>query len=849
MSDSITSPALLLLLFAVLISSIIQFFLAYVNKYVPIPPTVTIFAVAMCITYIFDVSFQGSDLQKAINLFEYVDAHVIFYAFLPPILYESAGNMNWFVFRKVLPSAVTLALPGVLINVVIVSCALTYILDCDLLHAALGACIMSATDPVAVVANLQTLGAPESLSHLIEGESLLNDGSAVVVYYVITSILNVGEPRCDFSAHSELTCSLLIFLRLSIGGPVFGLLVGLGLMGTLHAINESLGGSPQLELSFVGLAMYGSFFFGEYHSVGVSGVLSVVTLGAFMASTGKNYLSKEARSIHDAYIEQITFFANQALFFIAGVICYRYLLKSPLDMTFENLFLLLALYVVLHVSRALMILLLYPFLSKRYFQLSYSELIFTAWGGLRGAVSLALVVLLDYTAFSDLNTALDQQASTDVVDAYAKMAGLSHRIGFYVSGIVVMTLVINGTSSKWVFSALKIDPLSSAARQSLLRCLAYIDTNSTKLMRSHLDSHITADKNWFFDDIDTEFLIECVPSAVKCFEGFVGKTPQFSAPDFTDPFSKMGQMGQRSFIAQVSSPLNTSSTPVFIGPPSPEAFDYICEALKTAWNSKDHLETQDIGLRFSRFSFVGQKRNGERYDSGQVSLQDAYRFIFNIQRSCLMEIEDEGFLGLEGASTLTDIIDHSEQDIKRVTHDEDTFTLPLKLQKSRLYQFLRMADVTFFQLGVRQRYGFQYAMLYQKVEVLNAYHQIMREALHKMTEMHDLEHAYPSLYKYMKHEQNMVWEVYMKALGEMAPRRFFYSKNQLILVMFLNIKMQQIQNCVEDGRLSHSAAKALTYALITEPLRDLSRFKPGPPPENQSIQYYESNPGMSALLP
>merc|ERR1719210_983041 len=129
----------------------------------------------------------------------HLDPHAIFYVLLPPLLYESASSMSWRVFRKVLRSSMLLALPGVLLNTIFTGCfvRIAFSIGTDPVTwqaSFLLASILSATDPVAVVAALQALGAPRKLATLIECESLLNDGTAVVFFYVFLDMVAVNAP-------------------------------------------------------------------------------------------------------------------------------------------------------------------------------------------------------------------------------------------------------------------------------------------------------------------------------------------------------------------------------------------------------------------------------------------------------------------------------------------------------------------------------------------------------------------------------------------------------------------------------------------------------------------------------
>eukprot|EP00415_Alexandrium_ostenfeldii_P005062 UN5062 len=120
--------------------------------------------------------------DEAISAFANIAPHIIFWVFLPALLFEDAAGAEWSVIQRVLPSSLLLAFPGVIVNTVLTGAFVRYCMrDWSWWMALLLGSILSATDPVAVIGALSALGAPAKLSHLISGESLLNDGSAVAL--------------------------------------------------------------------------------------------------------------------------------------------------------------------------------------------------------------------------------------------------------------------------------------------------------------------------------------------------------------------------------------------------------------------------------------------------------------------------------------------------------------------------------------------------------------------------------------------------------------------------------------------------------------------------------------------
>lgn len=139
--------------------------------------------------------------------------------------------------------------------------------------------LISATDPVAVVSVLKELGASRTLTTLIEGESLVNDGTAYVMFSVVLDLVK-GDKFNIVTVGVE-------FVRLSIGGPALGILFGIVITIWLSRIvNNSL-----LETNLTVVVAYIAFYTAEFTKLEVSGILSLVALGLYMTKVGKTKIS------------------------------------------------------------------------------------------------------------------------------------------------------------------------------------------------------------------------------------------------------------------------------------------------------------------------------------------------------------------------------------------------------------------------------------------------------------------------------------------------------------------------------------------------------------------------------
>jgi len=174
-----------------------------------------------------DIHFHGWHLGNSLRMFAEMDPHLLLHLLLPPLLFESAFAIDWHIFSKLSWYAVFLAIPGLLTAVTLTG--LTY---AGLYGWGWEACmliggILSATDPVAVVALLREMGVKKSLATLIEAESLLNDGTAVVVYSILLKAVEQGGLQAWLDDEGkDWTHIIWVTVRMSVIGPIMGILLG-----------------------------------------------------------------------------------------------------------------------------------------------------------------------------------------------------------------------------------------------------------------------------------------------------------------------------------------------------------------------------------------------------------------------------------------------------------------------------------------------------------------------------------------------------------------------------------------------------------------------------------------------
>ncbi|CAF4960321.1 unnamed protein product [Rotaria sp. Silwood1] len=365
---------ILFLSFAVLAGCICKLILSQVlkNKF-PAPFTVIVlifgFSIGMIIAHIYGTS---NDFLLGEKELREINPHLIYFIFLPLLIFDSAFNSRFHVIRPQIISAILLAGPGVLISIVIVAVFATYIFPYhwSWLVSIMFGSILSATDPVAVVALLHESGASKSLAALIDLESLLNDGSAFVIYMIFRDIV-VGE--------SDSAKKIIIdIVKFTIGGPTFGIACGIIAVIVLNMVHNEL----EVEIiSTFGLA-YLIFYVADVE-LRVSAVLALVVMGLFMAKH-KYCISSHVQLPMVNTWRIIIDFANILIFIITGVILAHSLIGTKATIITRDFGLSILLYIALHLGRLLSVIVLHPFIRWSGVRLSRKESMVLIWSGLRG---------------------------------------------------------------------------------------------------------------------------------------------------------------------------------------------------------------------------------------------------------------------------------------------------------------------------------------------------------------------------------------------------------------------------------------------------------------------------------
>ncbi len=298
---------------------------------------------------------------------------LVFTVFLPPLIFEAAIQIPWRPFRRELPLLLLLVTVGVLLAATIVAVGMHYIVGWSWLGAAFFGILVAATDPVSVIALFKTVDVDERLHLLVESESLLNDGVAAVGFAILVMIAAGGDAT-PLAIGGQLFTT--VFGGIAAGALVAGPLLLIAGRTTDHLV----------EITLTTLAAFGSFLLAEHFHM--SGVLAALTAGLLVGNVGwMGSISDSGRPAVLSFWEYMAFLANSLIFILIGS---GQASISPLPVLGAA-----AVAIVLAlIGRASAI---YPVAmmfrgSSLKTPGTYQHVLW--WGGLRGALTLALALAL-----------------------------------------------------------------------------------------------------------------------------------------------------------------------------------------------------------------------------------------------------------------------------------------------------------------------------------------------------------------------------------------------------------------------------------------------------------------------
>ena len=384
------------------------------------------------------LGFAMKGEHLALNASLTISSDAFLYLFLPILLFETAIDIDVRRLLADIGPILLLAVAAVLACTVVVGFSLAAMSDYDLVACLLLAAIVSTTDPVAVVALFKNLSVPHRLTLLVEGESLFNDAAAIALFSVLMAMLTQGTGDWPNAAES--------FLR----GFSGGMLVGLVLAALSTHLLTLLPGQRMAEVTVTVTVAYLAFVIGEL-VFRVSGVVAVVCAALVFSYDGRTRVSPETWSFLARIWKQLGYWASSLLFLLAA-------LRIP-DMLSEarmpDLVMLGGLVLSALVARGLVVFGFMPLMSALGMaqKVELGLRLVILWGGLRGAVSLALALA--------------------VLEHPAVPPEVKRLVSTLVTAFVLFTLFVNGLTLRPLIRRLGIDRLPPVDRFLRSRAIAH----------------------------------------------------------------------------------------------------------------------------------------------------------------------------------------------------------------------------------------------------------------------------------------------------------------------------------------------------------------------------------------
>lgn len=436
-------------------------------KHSRLPYTVGLFAIGIILGVMNRTGvFQSlPELHDAVSSVANINPDLILYLFLPILIFDAAYELNLHIFKKTLANATLLSAPGLIICMLLTGALMmgvaTFIPGFESwtwAFALMFGALISATDPVAVVALLHELKTSKRFSTLVDAESLLNDGTGIVCF-----MLFFGAYAAEEATHAS---PVITFIREVGLSTLLGFLLARIVIWFITRINSE----EMVQNSVIILAAYLTFILSQYY-LGVSGVIALVAFGLTVTYVGKSRLKPQVNTFMEHFWELLTYIANTLIFILVGVV-----IAEKVDFSWGALGVLILIYIALNLIRFAMIMLLYPVMKRLGYGLTRRESVILTWGGLRGALAMILALMVSYTP------AIPEDIRSQVL--------------FFTAGIVTLTLCINATTMRALLNRLGLTHVPSARTMLAYRIEKSIRENSEKYLEGLKKRDALEGANW-----------------------------------------------------------------------------------------------------------------------------------------------------------------------------------------------------------------------------------------------------------------------------------------------------------------------------------------------------------------
>lgn len=404
-----------------------------------------------------------------------IRSNVFLYLFLPTLLFQATLGMN---LRRMMDDWVpilVMAVVAVVVATVFIGFALSWVSILPLAACLLIGAIVSTTDPSAVVSIFRSIAAPRRLMRIIEGESLLNDAAAIALFGLFMGFVTLGVPDPDLGS------AIAQFPMLMLGGAFTGLVMARIAIWVM----ARFAGYERAQISISVALPYLAYIVAE-QSVGASGVIAVVAAGLTLNFLGPARLSPAFWTNLCEVWDLLAHWAGSLVFILAALLIPRMLE----DIRLTDLSLLLVVILAATSARAVVLFGLLPVLYKLRLSTAVERPFRTAilWGGLRGAITLALALA--------------------VTESLRIPLEVKRQVGILATGYVLFTLIVQGTTLRGVISWLGLDRLSpiddALSRQVVAVALQTVREDVAETSRNYDLTHeiVRSEAKAFGDRLD-----------------------------------------------------------------------------------------------------------------------------------------------------------------------------------------------------------------------------------------------------------------------------------------------------------------------------------------------------------
>ncbi|KAL7545570.1 hypothetical protein ACHAWF_008919, partial [Thalassiosira exigua] len=425
------------------------------SRHLPVLPyPAVVFVLGFALGYVTDRHSEDAISQSSL-LWMKINWQVLLNVFLPGLIFLDSYEIDVHLFFQAFWQLMNFAFPMVLGGTVLTALVARFIFPYGWsfnLCMTFGA-ILSGTDPVAVSGLLDSLGAPPRLKMHVSGESLLNDGSAMVFYMIFSDrfFFELGVP--GLGEDIGWGAGFVLFFRLAFGGAAVGLAFGLGTVVLLGALNRRLAVEERVMQVVVLISVaYLTYFTADVLCV-TSGIIATIAFGLTVKVLGGSMIHDDELTRH--FLEVTGQLLNTLLFILGGTLWGNIISNNDALDRYHGIFggmdwaYLAILFVMLIVIRFVLVFGVYPITRHTGVGTNWKETVFMAYGGFRGSVGIALALSLHQRLYCER----DKSTDPDEFIAYQNELGT---LFCMVGGISLFTLLINGITSKPLLQLLSL---------------------------------------------------------------------------------------------------------------------------------------------------------------------------------------------------------------------------------------------------------------------------------------------------------------------------------------------------------------------------------------------------------